>query len=154
MNQIPTNGTPNIGAGQDPLGGDEEVDVVPLIAFLCAHGCHLSPDGNWMALGKWNTTFVYQLPDRQLVQVLEGAPAVFVGSRLLAIGTEQGADSATFPRSASSGAWRGEDRCRLRARQVAPYRKRGFVSEEMLLWQIGPSRLRLSLPEGLWQSAD
>ncbi|MGQ9738554.1 MAG: hypothetical protein ACUVSV_05940 [Armatimonadota bacterium] len=57
----------------------------------------LSPDGNWMALGKRNTTLVYRLPDRQLVQVLQGAPAVFVGSRLLAVGTEQGIELRDVP---------------------------------------------------------
>lgn len=114
----------------------------------------LSPDGNWMALGKRNTTLVYRLPDRQPVQILQGAPAVFVGSRLLAVGTEQGIELRDVP--SFRVVWRMDGGRPVQASRDGKWlltRKRSLLSEELLLWQIGPPRLRLSLPEGLWQSA-
>lgn len=108
----------------------------------------ISPDGKWMLLSSWGTTFVYRMPDRQLAVALRGSPAVFVGSRLLAIGTAQGLEWRDVP--SFRVIWRMNGGSPLQASRDGRWLLAAAVGplgyQEVQLWQMAPPRIRLALP--------
>ncbi|MEJ5252781.1 MAG: hypothetical protein HPY54_16190 [Chthonomonadetes bacterium] len=97
----------------------------------------ISPAGRWMTFGQYFNTLVYSLPDRQLVRVLRGAPARFVGSRLLAVRTDKGLELRDMPsfrlvKRLNAGA-------PLQASRDGKYMLTS--AGEIQLWQVTPPRL-------------